>query len=148
LVHLGFSWYIFPVLVSCTKKNLATLMHGGKLVEVIGWMSDEASRSGFNQSSFRSQNGWSVLQPPVYLGQSVEVHRQYIHTTVSPITGTVFFSLKTTTLYTGGIRSHDPLLQSHRWHVETIPLCRPRRQGSLLKGGLDRNCEARQKMPM
>jgi hypothetical protein len=25
LVHFMFIWYIFPVLVSCTKKNLATL---------------------------------------------------------------------------------------------------------------------------
>jgi hypothetical protein len=25
LVHFVFIWYIFPVLVSCTKKNLATL---------------------------------------------------------------------------------------------------------------------------
>jgi hypothetical protein len=24
-VHFGFIWYIFPVLVSCTQKNLATL---------------------------------------------------------------------------------------------------------------------------
>jgi hypothetical protein len=24
LVHVVFIWYIFPVLVSCTKKNLAT----------------------------------------------------------------------------------------------------------------------------
>jgi hypothetical protein len=27
LVHFLFIWYIFPVLVSCTKKNLATLVH-------------------------------------------------------------------------------------------------------------------------
>jgi hypothetical protein len=26
LVHFVFIWYIFPVLVSCTKKNLATLI--------------------------------------------------------------------------------------------------------------------------
>jgi hypothetical protein len=26
LVHFVFIWYIFPVLVSCTKKNLATLV--------------------------------------------------------------------------------------------------------------------------
>jgi hypothetical protein len=26
LVHFLFIWYIFPVLVSCAKKNLATLM--------------------------------------------------------------------------------------------------------------------------
>jgi hypothetical protein len=26
LVHFGFIWYIFPVLVSCPKKNLATLL--------------------------------------------------------------------------------------------------------------------------
>jgi hypothetical protein len=28
----------------------------------------------------------------------------------------------TTTLYPGGIRSHDPYLQSPRWQAETIPL--------------------------
>jgi hypothetical protein len=27
LVHFVFIWYIFPVLESCTKKNLATLLH-------------------------------------------------------------------------------------------------------------------------
>jgi hypothetical protein len=26
LVHFVFTWYIFPVLLSCTKKNLATLL--------------------------------------------------------------------------------------------------------------------------
>jgi hypothetical protein len=26
LVHFVLNWYIFPVLVSCTKKNLATLL--------------------------------------------------------------------------------------------------------------------------
>jgi hypothetical protein len=27
LVHLGVIWYIFPVLVCCTEKNLATRFH-------------------------------------------------------------------------------------------------------------------------
>jgi hypothetical protein len=27
LVHFVFIWYIFPVLVSCIKKNLATLVY-------------------------------------------------------------------------------------------------------------------------
>jgi hypothetical protein len=30
LVYFGFIWYIFPVLVLCTKKNLATLMSSQK----------------------------------------------------------------------------------------------------------------------
>jgi hypothetical protein len=31
LVHFVFIWYIFPVLVSCTKKNLATLVYSDLL---------------------------------------------------------------------------------------------------------------------
>jgi hypothetical protein len=33
----------------------------------------------------------------------------------------IFPYIKTTTLYHGGIRSHDPKLQSRRWHAEIIP---------------------------
>jgi hypothetical protein len=33
--------------------------------------------------------------------------------------------LKATTLYPGGIRSHDQYLQSPRWQAETIPTARP-----------------------
>jgi hypothetical protein len=36
-VHFVFIWYLFPVLVSCTKKNLATLAYTCNLRKC-GWM--------------------------------------------------------------------------------------------------------------
>jgi hypothetical protein len=36
VVHFVYTWYIFPVLVSCTKKNLATLARI-LLSQIIGW---------------------------------------------------------------------------------------------------------------
>jgi hypothetical protein len=50
LVHFEFIWYIFPFLVSCTKKNLATLFQnkrtfGIQLVDTIcfGWGDSSSS---------------------------------------------------------------------------------------------------------
>jgi hypothetical protein len=59
--HLVFIWYIFPVLVSCTMKNLATLLasrfahnylvsaNGQKVPQVSGWVS-RGNRSKVDES--------------------------------------------------------------------------------------------------
>jgi hypothetical protein len=59
--HFVFIWYIFPVLVSCTMKNLATLLasrfahnylvsaNGQKVPQVSGWVS-RGNRSKVDES--------------------------------------------------------------------------------------------------
>jgi hypothetical protein len=37
LLHFVFIWYIFPVLLSCTKKNLANLQSNQLIIKYVGW---------------------------------------------------------------------------------------------------------------
>jgi hypothetical protein len=88
--------------------------------------------SGFNVTSVEKEDGVYYQKSMEFIFEVVLLLAVGILGLVGNISAIVLFArlenqvgrsfFKATTLFPGGIRSHDPKLQSPRWQAETIPL--------------------------